>query len=119
MDTLTSSTDLQKDKHWVDRMRESFSSITPFNNALRVSDVREDKQCCCCVNWYNDRKRTNKIKKATIPLSINKNKSQKIMIAINKSDAHKLKTIFKQYDTDKDGYLTVEDLGYALKQLGF
>ena len=79
---------------------------------LSISDIHEERQCCCCINWYNDRKSKMNIKKG-------KSLGQKLMIEISRSDAKKLQQIFKQLDTDNDGKLSQSDLGLAMKQLGF
>ena len=136
MITANSSESDSEQKHWKDRFKESVSSVaSTVTTGISVSDAGEQSECCCCINWYYDRqnkKRVKKMKHKAKKTNHNNNnnntristnmfnfKGQKLMIEIPRSDARKLKNIFKQFDSDNNGYLSQSDLGLAMKQLGF
>lgn len=136
MITTKPSESENEQKHWKERLRESVSSMTTTTAGISVSEVGEQSECCCCINWYHDRQSKIRLKKQMK----NKNKKrktnndkynsynnmnmfnfkgEKLLIEIPRSDAIKLKNIFKQFDSDNNGYLSQSDLGLAMKQLGF
>ena len=138
MITTKSTESESEQKHWKERLRDSVSSITS-TTGISVSEAGEQSECCCCINWYHDRQSKMRLKKQMknknkkIKTNNNNNnkynnynnmnmfnfKGQKLLIEIPRSDAIKLKNIFKQFDSDNNGYLSQSDLGLAMKQLGF